>query len=315
MRLPRLPDLHDESDVLRASIAATLVVAAAGVVLGLLSGSFSIMFDGIYSVVDAGMSLLSLIVVKLITSYANAQTLPLRLRERFTMGFWHLEPIVLALNGLLLMGVALYALFNAVSSLLEGGRDLEFGIAIAYAAITLMVCVTAATIGHRANRRIGSDFIRLDVQAWIMAGGITAALLVAFTVGRAMQGTHLAWVAPFVDPAALAVICLVIIPLPVAGVRQALSDILLVTPADLKQHVDEVCERFVKQHGFLTYRAYVAKVGRGRDMEIYFIVPPGSPARQIAEWDALRDELSDTIGGDTPDRWLTIVFTEDLEWA
>lgn len=308
-------DLRDERNVLRTSIAATLLVAVVGVVLGLASGSFSIMFEGIYSVVDAGMTALALVVVRLITSYAHSETLPVRLRERFTMGFWHLEPIVLAMNGLLLMGVAVYALFNAVSSLLEGGRDLEFGIAIVYAAITLAVCVSVASLAARANRHIGSEFIRLDVRAWIMSGGITASLLIAFLIGFAVQGTEWAWVSPYIDPAALALICVVIIPLPIANVRRALADILLVTPVDLKEHVDAVCQRFVREQGFLSYRAYVARVGRARDMEIYFIVAPGTPARSIAEWDALRDAISEAIGGDTPDRWLTIVFTEDPEWA
>ena len=61
--------------------------------------------------------------------------------------------------------------------------------------------------------------------------------------------------------------------------------------------------------------AYVAKVGRGRQIELYFIVPAGWPARALEEWDALRDEIGEAIGGDSPDRWLTIVFTTDREWA
>ena len=30
---------------------------------------------------------------------------------------------------------------------------------------------------------------------------------------------------------------------------------------------------------------------------------------------ALRDEIGEAIGGDSPDRWLTIAFTTDREWA
>ncbi|KRA82685.1 cation diffusion facilitator family transporter [Altererythrobacter sp. Root672] len=311
----RIFDFRDESKVLRASIAATLTVAVVGIILGLASGSFSIMFEGIYAIVDAGMSLLSLVVVNLITAYAQSTDLPPRLRERFTMGFWHLEPIVLAMNGLMLIGVATYALFNAISSLLEGGRELQFGLAILYAGITLAICATVAAIETRANRLIGSDFIRLDVRSWVMSGCIAAALLVAFGLGIAVQGTQFQWVSPYIDPAALALICLVVIPLPITSVRRALSDILLVTPADLKQRVDEVCARFVAEQDFLTYRAYVAKVGRSHNIEVYFILKPGGPPRAMAKWDALRDEIGEAIGGDGPHQWLTIVFTEDLEWA
>jgi predicted Co/Zn/Cd cation transporter (cation efflux family) len=309
------PDLTDERAVLKLSIAATLAVAAFGVTFGLLSGSFSIMFDGAYSLVDACMSLLSLAVVNLITGFARSEGLSRRLRERFSFGFWHLEPMVLGLNGVMLIGVAVYALINAVSSLLEGGRDLEFGWAMAYAAIVAVVCFGVATVEARANRRIGSDFLRLDMQGWLMSGGITLALLIAFGLGLAVQGTGLAWITPYVDPAVLALVCLVIIPIPIGAVRQALSDILLVAPADLRVEVDEAARAFVAAHGFVTYRAYAARIGRSRQIELYFIVPPDAPARTIAEWDALREEIAQTLGDASADRWLTVVFTGDLRWA
>lgn len=313
--LKKVFDLGDECGVLRTSIAITTLIAAFGVVFGLLSGSFSILFDGIYSLIDDGMSLLALAVVNLIRTYTSAAARSKRLQERFTFGFWHLEPMVLGLNGVLLICVAAYAFFNAVNLLLEDGQELEFGFAIVYAVVTLIACALAAWLETRANRRIGSDFIALDVRSWIMSGGITAALLVAFIVGMAVEGTQYGWLAPYVDPAVLALVCLILIPLPVGTVRQALADIMLVTPPDLKAHVDEVARAMVATHGFITYRAYVARVGRARQIELYFIVPHYAPARTIAEWDALRDAIGDALGPDSPDRWLTIIFTGDMEWA
>ena len=231
------------------------------------------------------------------------------------MGFWHLEPMVLALNGILLTGVALYALINAASSLLEGGRDLEFGVALVYAVLTVSACLAMAIVEARANREINSDFVRMDVKGWVMSASITAALLIAFCFGIAVQGTEWQWLSPYIDPAVLGLVCLVIIPLPMSVVRQALADMFLVTPSDLKQHVDDVAEAFVSRHGLESYRAYVAKVGRSREIELYFIVPTSMSARTITEWDAWRDEIGDAIGGEGPDRWLTVVFTGDPEWA
>lgn len=308
-------NLGDERGILRTSIAAVLVIALLGVGFGLVSGSHSIAFDGVYSLVDASMSLLSLGVVNLITAHARTTARSKKLRERFLMGFWHLEPMVLALNGTLLMGIVAYALVTAVMSLFEGGRSLEFGYAMVYAFATLLACAAFAVLETRANRGVGSEFVRLDIKGWIMSGGISAALLAAFCIGRAVQGTRLQWIAPYMDPAVLALICLLILPLPVSTIRQALADVFLVTPLDLKLHVDEVARHFVAQCGFVAHRAYVARVGRLQQIELYFIVPPDMPARTIAQWDALRDEIGHAIGSEGPDRWLTIAFTGDLEWA
>ena len=304
----------DESRLLRISIAVTCVVALFGIVFGILTGSSSIAFDGAYSLVDAIMTILALIVARLITSNATEKR-DSRLHRRFTVGFWHLEPIVLGMNGILLMSVSAYALINAISSLLAGGRPLEFDYAILYAAVTLVACLTMAFIGRRANRTIRSDFVALDVTAWLMSAGVTAALLVAFIIGSLVEGTEHAWIGPYVDPGVLALVCLFTIPMPVGTIRQAFADILLITPLDLEAHVDEIARATVAKHGFVSHRAYVAKVGRLSQVELYFIVPQGLPPRTIEDWDRLRDEIGGAIGDEGPNRWLTIAFTADREWA
>lgn len=315
MNLNQHLGFDSEQAVLRTSIAVTMVVAGFGIAFGILSGSFSIAFDGIYSLADASMSVLALVVSRLIALSADTSQMSGKLRDRFTMGFWHLEPIVLSLNVTLLMGVSIYALVNAIGSLLAGGRVLEFDFAILYAAVTLITCATMAILETRAGKRLRSDFVKLDAKSWVMSGSITAALLIAFCFGYAVEGTRHAWIAPYIDPAVLAIVCVVIIPLPVSTLKRALSDILLVTPQSLKRHVDEVAEAAVARHGFLSYRAYLARVGRFKQIELYFIVAADTPARNIRDWDRIRDEIGEAIGGEGNDRWLTIVFTGDIEWA
>jgi predicted Co/Zn/Cd cation transporter (cation efflux family) len=305
--------MKTEQGLLRVSIAVTILLAGVGILFGILSGSFAIVFDGIYAMTDASMTVLALVVSNLIASSATDGKNPLV--KHFTMGFWHLEPMVLGLNGVLLTGAAIYALINAVSSIMNGGRLFDFGAAITYSVVTLAITITMAIVSARANRTIKSEFVALDVKSWIMSSGLTGALLVAFIGGALIQGTKHEWMSPYIDPVALALVCLVIIPIPAGTIRQALADILLVTPADLKSHVDAVAETIVERHGFLSYRAYVARVGRGRQIELFFIVPADLPARKLQDWDAIRDEVGIAIGDEGPDRWLTIAFTTDPEWA
>ena len=303
-----------EQTVLKTSVLATLVIAGVAVVFGLYARSFSIVFDGVYMLVDAAMSGLALVVTRLIAVSARVGTSP-GLDERFGLGLWHLEPMVLGLNGILLVGAAIYALLNAVGSLMAGGHELQFGYAIVYALMALVGCIVMAVLETRANRTIRSDFVALDIKSWIMSAGITAALLIAFCIGYMVEGTVHEWVTPYIDPAVLILVCLVIIPIPIGSIRQALSEVFLVTPRVLKQQVDEACAQIVRKYGFLGFRAYVAKVGRGRLIELHFVVPRGQDARNLEDWDALRAEIGQVIGGEGPDRWLTIAFTTDDLWA
>ncbi|MBB3425896.1 putative Co/Zn/Cd cation transporter (cation efflux family) [Rhizobium sp. BK312] len=304
-----------EQSVLRISIIVTFVLAVAGIVFGLLSGSYAIVFDGIYALTDASMTIVALVVSNLIVSSATNTTAAGKFAKHFTMGFWHLEPMVLGLNGVLLTGAAVYALINAVGSIMSGGRHLSFDQAIIYAVLTMIIAFLMAAYATRANKTIGSNFIALDAKAWVMTGSLSAALLLAFIFGFFIQGTKLQWMSPYVDPVALALVCLIVIPMPVGTIKQAFADILLVTPADLRDHVDRVAAEIVQCYNFLSYRSYVARVGRGRQIELYFIVPPDGPAKKLEEWDHIRDEIGEAIGGEGPDRWLTIAFTTDPEWA
>jgi predicted Co/Zn/Cd cation transporter (cation efflux family) len=93
---------------------------------------------------------------------------------------------------------------------------------------------------HRANRRTRSDFVWIDVQGWIMAGGFTTALLIAFAIGYAVAGTEHAWITPYNDPSVLLVVCLVLLPMPIGTLRRAASEVLLITPDDLLGEVDRV---------------------------------------------------------------------------
>ncbi|MEQ3641598.1 MAG: cation transporter [Paracoccus sp. (in: a-proteobacteria)] len=303
-----------EQAVLRLSIAMTFVVAAVGIGFGVASGSASIIFDGIYSLTDAVMTSVALLVSSLITQRLSERR-QARLVQRFTMGFWHLEPMVLGLNGILLSGAAVYALVTAVGSLLTGGHPLQFGRAILYATVVLIVAIGMAIHNRHANRSIRSNFVALDVQGWTISAALTGALLAAFVFGWAIQGTALAPLSPYVDPAVLALVCVIVIPLPVPTIRRALADILLITPSDMLAEIDAVARDVVARHGFLDHRAYVARVGRGRQIELYFIVPQGQPPRPLEEWDAIRDQIGEAIGGDITNRWLTIAFTTDPEWA
>ncbi|MEH3106894.1 MAG: cation transporter [Sphingomonas fennica] len=304
-----------EQAMLRRSIAATIVLAATGAGIGLAAGSSAILFDGVYGLIDAAMTALALLVARLIAASNAADAVGRQLSRRFTFGFWHLEPIVLGLNGMLLSAAAIYAGLDAVRAILAGGLTLALDLAMAYAGLATAIDLAMAIWTTRANRTIRSDLVALDARAWAMSAALSGALFVAFVIGAGLPGTRHAWLLPYVDPGALLLICLVVAPVPFGTIRRALSQILLVTPQDLRDEVDRIAAAVVAEEGFVAHHAFVARVGRGIQIELNFIVPRGRPPQPLEAWDALRDRIGTAFGRDGPDLWLTIVFTTDPEWA
>lgn len=303
-----------EQRVLALSIGTTLVVATVGVVFGGLTGSFSILFDGVYAGIDAAMSGLALLVARLIARDTAGDTDEAAAR-RFQFGFWHLEPMVLAFNGMLLTLAALYALGNAVLLLMSGGRLLAFDWAIAYAVIVLTICLGMAWWESRMNRLARSAFVALDARSWLMSGAITGALLIAFVAGYLAEGTTAAAWQPYLDPGVLALVCLCILPLPFASMMRALRDIFMVAPEALDETVRTAAAAIAARHDFREFRSHVARMGRSSMIEVHFIAAPDRPAASLAAYDSIRDELGAAIGGPGPNRWLTIAFTTRQDWA
>ena len=147
-----------------------------------------------------------------------------------------------------------------------------------------------------------------------MSAAITSALLVAFAIAWSLRGTPWHHLTPYADPVVLALLTMVLVFVPIRTVRKALQEILLITPPELDAHVRRVMDEVIARHGFKTYTSYVAKVGRAQFIEIHVAVPAGMRLDNVATVDAIRREIAEAIGGEGPQRWLTIDFTADPRW-
>ena len=203
-----------EAGLLKGSIAATMLVAGAGVVIGLLSGSMSIVFDGLFSSIDAVVGVITLVVARLLASEGN---------HRFQYGYWHLEPLVLALNSSVLVLLCGYAFLNGVQGLMSGGHVLSFDMGLAYAGIVSVICFAMMAYLKYQNTRLESELIGIEVASWMMSGVITVALLIAFAGALALKDTQWAHLTPYVDPLVLTILAPAVLPVPLRTAIQALS--------------------------------------------------------------------------------------------
>lgn len=290
-----------EAGLLKGSIAATIVIAAAGVVIGLLSGSMSIVFDGLFSSIDAVVTVVTLVVARLLASEGN---------HRFQYGYWHLEPLVLALNSSVLVLLCGYAFLNAVQGLMTGGHALRFDMGVVYAGTVAAICFSMVITLRRANSRIESELIGLEVQSWMISGVITLALLIAFAGAIVIKGTAYEHLTPYVDPAVLALLAPAVMLAPLRTARQAFAEIFLITSKEMDADVKAAAAAAVAKHGFTSFKSYAVEVGRARFIEISFLVPADRVGR-VSDFDAIRHEIGNELGGVGPEQWLTIVFTGD----
>lgn len=298
-------DNKREQRVLLYSIAITTFDAAIGVAVGLLINSSSIVFDGVYSVIDAVMTGLALGVSVLL---ARGTT------RNFQFGFWHLEPLIVLANSVVLALSCGYALLNAVNDMLSVGREVSFGPGAIYAVVAGAVALVLSVVIGREARRLGSELLAIDARNWFASGLVSVALGLSFLLAARMHGTAYDHLVPYLDPAVLATLSLALLPLPLIACWRSAKDLVQVAPADLDEEVRAIAQDIQARHGFSTFSSYVSKMGRARFVDITFLSPGGFGPHPVGFFDTIRREIADRLGAIPPSHWLTIEFTEDPGW-
>ena len=294
-----------EQKLLKQSTVLMFAVAIAGIVTGFISGSESIMFDGFFSLIATFIKVLMLITAQLIAKESN---------QRFQFGFWHLEPMVLLIEGSFLLLIAIYAFLNGVFGIINGGRDIELGLVIVYAAVFTVVEFAYYFWVKRKNRKLKSTLIQFDNVSWLVDAMLSVGLLISFLTALALTHQGYAQWAAYVDPAILIVLALSMLAPAFKILKPALRDVLGIAPDALDDKVREALEIASARHGFEGYKTYVQKHGRARFIEIHIVLPSGYPLTSVKTLDALREEIAELLGKADSARWLTISFTGDRRW-
>lgn len=294
-----------EQRLLKISMLAVLFIAVVSVAFGLWYGSDAITFDGFYNLADASMTFVALLVAKLIVRGDDA---------RFQYGYWHLEPLLGLVSGIILSVTCVYAFIDGLRGLFTGGELIDFGPGSIFAGALAAGSTGMFFFMRYSAKDIDSEFLRIDARGWLMGGVLSFALCLSFILGAVLEASPFSYLAPYVDPAVLTVAALCLTPFPFVTLWRAGSDILQIAPTDLSERVQEVAKAVAEKHGFQEFTSHVARVGRQQFIEIGLVAPSGALTKSFEELDLIRDEISAAMGEKGPGYWLTVDFTADKRW-
>ena len=294
-----------EQGALKLSILVTALTGLAGIAAGFMIGSRAIMFDGMYSFIDVLFTFGALAVSKLLMQEPT---------RHFQFGYWHLEPLVGAVESAILATACVYAVITALQGLTSGGHAVSYGFGLVWASVMCVSGMAMAVYMSRLARVQGSILLAVDASGWLLSGLLSLALLVAYGIAVALEGSpYRDWV-PYVDSAALLCMSLALLPVPLKTLFATMRDVLEVAPEDLDQRVRAVLDAVTRERGFLRYSSHVAQIGRVRFVEIHILVPTEFRVETVQAVDDIRREIAARLGASWPQTWLTVDLTADPEW-
>ena len=296
-----------ENKILKLSVVGALFFALFGIAWGWAIDSDMIIFDGLYSFISVILSMLSLY----INNYMAKRDF-----EKFPFGKHILEPIVISIKSLIIAIMCLYSLVGAVKSIISGGNNLEFGLAIIYSIVSVIGCGAISLYMKVKSKALSSELIKAEFTQWFMDTALSTAVLVGFIIGIAISNTKLNFLNPYIDPVMTVAASLLCIRIPIKIFIESFKEVICVKANDeINDDIYVLVKEIEEEYKFEDSITRVSKVGRELRIEIDFVYNKDSKLKTLDQMDNVREEINDAIKHIDYKKWLNVSFTGNKKWA
>jgi len=296
-----------EKTALRVSMVAYLAAGALGFGFAVWTGSDAILLDGVYSIVSFFSAMLAGRVADLVGREYS---------DRFHFGYAHLEPMVNALRGLLILGVCSLAFVSAVEALLKGGRPLNAGSAVVYGALSALLCLSLAWNQRRMSRRAASPLLLVDARNWFMDGMISLAVGLTFVLALVLERVGQSQLVPYVDPVLVVTLVLLLAHVPVRTIFDNLKEVLhIAPPTEIQDEVRALVRRALDGTPTKDVRVRMQIVGRYFYVMVQVLLDAEERVERLGQLDEQRERIARALSEGPQRLILDVMFTADERWV
>lgn len=295
---PRTPAAR-ERRALTESMVAALIIAAAALTWGIVSGARIVVFDGVYMLLGLVLSWMSLRVSSTVEAGPTA---------RFPFGREALVPLAIAIQGLALLGTLVYAAADAVVIIRDGGSDVAPLAVAGYGAATAVLSyLLAARLLRVAG---GSELIVAEAAQWRAGAWLSVVMAIGAGVAIALPGSRLDALVPYVDPILVLLACALLVRVPLTLLRSGFTELLEgAAPPAVQDAVHASVSRVRATFGLGEPVVRLSKVGRKLYVEVDFMVEAGQ--WDIADEDRVRRAMLTELEPLGYDLWAAVELTTD----
>ncbi|MEM1449411.1 MAG: cation transporter [Planctomycetota bacterium] len=296
-----------ERGALLVSAATALIVGIAGTSAYFVVESQAVLLDGLFNLTYFVTALVTLRVVKLVAEPES---------DDYPLGLAYLEPLVNGIKGVLIFGISAIALLDAVAAIFGGGRTIQVGPALVYAIFATTAGVVATVILKRAEKSTGSSLVAADAASWSVNALISGGVMLTFLSIPLVRSWFGDGILPYVDPALVGLIVLISIGVPIRMARTALLAMLNRAPdAPQRAVVAEAVREGLADVPVESVETRMIYPGRRLFVAVTVLVPRDHAPGSIADLDALRWRVQDSVRKVHPDSSVETTFTADPRWA
>lgn len=204
--------IRKERQLLMISTGSAFVFALMGIGLGVWINSLVIVFDGVYSLVSLALTLISLCAA----IYIRKESVAKEIKQVKVI-----ESGVILFKGIAITLMCMLSFISAVEAIIQGGRDVNTGIALGFGVVNLIGCYFTYWVMKSQSNKIDSTLVDAEATQWLMDTVISAAVLGGFMIAKILLMTPFADYAQFSDPMMVVIASLYFIVVPVKMIISA----------------------------------------------------------------------------------------------
>lgn len=206
----------NEKKLIICSAFGALGFAITGILLGGIMESQMIIFDGLYSFISVGLSLVSL--------WAMGRV---GVNQKIPVNFMGVEKklrvdsLVVFFKYVVILIIVMGSLFGAIVALFHGGRDTAINYALLYAVVSTVVCYGVYAMLRYPSKSKKSPLLKAEAHQWLMDTWASLGVLVGFVMGVILSLIPAtSFLVPYMDPIMVVIVSLYFIRVPIKEIRK-----------------------------------------------------------------------------------------------
>lgn len=255
--------LRSEKRILRISFIGSLFFLLTECAAVFFTRSQAVLIDCIYDLADLIMLLPFMILVPRLYKPVT---------EKWPYGLSQIEPLFVIIRCAVLLFLDIQLMIDSVQMILDGGHTVNATAVASFEFAMALSCILVYVLLGRLCRNVMSPTMESELYVWKVDAYSTAGVGLAFLMQIILQNTPLAWITPYIDPGIAVVMAIILLPEPVAMVRDAVKSLILAAPEpELIERVRKVATDALSQYNIQITFLDVIKTGRKIWVDIYII--------------------------------------------
>lgn len=282
--------------IIRSVTVVCFLFGVIGTLLSFMANSTSLLFDGLYSLVQSLFILASSRVYRLITKAPD---------DDYQFGYSAFEPFFIVVRTTVLLTLDFVLFSTSLRSFFSGGYAVEGGYVIVYAIASVLVCLAVWALLQHEAKILSSPLLKAEAVSWLADALISLAVLVAFGFSAFLPDC----LANYVDPVVTCLFVIALTPPLIKLIISSTRELLGCAPQEAVQEaLEEVTRKSLVGLDFEIMSFSTAKRGRTLFLNMALQVHRDYPVRMLDDY---RKKLIKAIRKEW--KWLDVdvIFSAD----